>query len=238
MSTLSVIVPVFNEEEILEQSIFSIKNSLDGLNLEYEIILIDDGSRDGTGEICDSLSKKIKEIRVYHHRNNRGLGAVVRNGIENSHNELIIISPIDSPLELYELKRFIDAIQNSDMAIGYRTKRPGYSFIMRTGSKLMNILINKLFGLRIKDFNWIHLYRRNIFETIKIESNGIFYLAEVVIKASYAGFKINQVPAEMRLRTTGVSTIRKPKVIIKTLINILSFWFRTRVKEFVKDCLK
>lgn len=223
-----MIVPAFNEAPLLATSMAALQAELDASALRYEIVLVDDASTDGTAAIADQLAATGQLVRVVHHAVNGGIGAGIRTGIAAARGELLIVSPVDSPLRAEELRAYVATTAGCDVVVGRRDRRAGYTWWMRAGAAAYPALLRVLFRVPLHDFNWIHLYRKQIFERITIEYGGIVFLAEVLIKAHDAGFRLRELPVRMQARTTGRPTISRPRVIWHTATRVLALWWRLR----------
>lgn len=220
---LSIIIPVYNEEDAVFSSV---NNAIEILSREkntYEIIIVDDGSTDRSREILLNHFSNNENIRLNFHKQNEGFGAAIRTGIEASNGDSIWCLPVDSPLNQELYNSFKPFLGKADIIVGYREERKGYSLWMRLNSKIFHLLISSLFSMSLKDYNWIHVYSSKVFQQIEIESNGIFMLAEVLIKADRQGFSIIETPVVQPARLTGVASASKIKNIIKTLLDIIRF---------------
>jgi glycosyltransferase involved in cell wall biosynthesis len=225
---LTIIVPAYNEQLLLSSSLATLRHELMSGGQTYEIILVDDGSTDRTGEIADELADKWLTLRVVHHEINGGIGAAIRTGILEARGELLIISPVDSPLRATEVRAYVTAAEGCDVVVGRRHGRIGYTWWMRLGAAVYPVMLRILFGVPLHDFNWIHLYRRHIFERVTVEFGGIVFLAEVLIKAYDAGFRLREIPVRMEARPTGQASIRRPGVIWHTLCGVVRLWWQLR----------
>jgi glycosyltransferase involved in cell wall biosynthesis len=227
--SISVIVPAYNEEPSLRAAVSAIRHDLTEAELEYEIVVVNDGSIDKTGEIAEQLAHEHVDVQVVHHPENEGLGAGIKTGIAHATCELVIVCPVDSPLDAHQIKSFLQAINHADIVVGYRSNRPGYKWWMSFASKVYYLMIRTLFGLRLRDYNWIHLYRKRVFDKVQITCKGIVYLPEVLVKAADLGYSIVEIPMEMKPRAHGKATVSKPRVIVKTFFDLLGLWRMTRL---------
>lgn len=232
--SLSVIMPVYNEELNLESAVNITYQALEKISAKFELIIIDDCSTDLTGELAETLSKKFKYIKVFHHKANMGIGGAFKTGLENSLNEFVILVPVDNPLESDELLNYLSRTSVCDIVVGCRIERIGYTNIAKFASFIYNrILIPLLFNIGLDDVNWIQFYRRTIFteKIIEIENNGIFFLAEILIKAKRAHLIIVEVPTKMKKRLYGKSTCFKYSVMFDTFINMIKLFLKIRKVE-------
>ena len=220
-------MPAFNEEEILEEAVGISVQTFEQLRLDFEIIIIDDGSTDATGAIADRLAEENECVRVVHHDVNQGLGGGVRTGVMHASMEYVIFIPADNALQPEEMAPFIRRMGTCDIIVGVREKRVGYPPIAHLGSFVFNrIFMPLLFNLGITDVNWIQMYRTKIFteEGVVIEYGGIFFTAAILIQARRKRLLIAEVPANMRKRVTGNATCFRWTNIWKTFRDMVGLY--------------
>ena len=220
---LTVVVPAYNEEGALASTVASIRHALRDLAVSSEIIIVNDGSTDRTPEIADSLAAEDSATRALH-QENQGLGGALRTGFADSHGEYVILWPADTPVEADELRPFIDAMGTADVLVGFRSRRAGYNPLMQFNSWLYPQLVDWMFGLRLRDVNWIHLYRTDLIRETPLTQRGIPMLTEALVRLRDQGATFHEVPSEMKLRTTGVASASRFKIMWRTLSGLFSFW--------------
>lgn len=232
--SISLIIPVYNEEGILESSFMKNIEVLNSRNIDFEIIIVNDGSIDNCGIIIEKLSK-LSNVKIAEHPFNMGFGAAIRTGIQSSVKEYIVCVPADSPLNEENFVSFEQNLGKADLLISYRRKRLGYSWWMNLNSIIYHRLISKLFSMNLKDYNWIHLYHRKIFfeGKVTIEYNGIFMLAEVLIKAKNKSYTFIEFPVNQTQRITGDASASKLKNIINTIKDVFHYYLKNKEKEKV-----
>lgn len=225
--SVSIIIPAYNEEKIIEKAINQALTILNAESADYEIIIVNDGSSDKTAELINSYSNHFQKITVFHKLQNEGFGSAVRKGISMATKTHLLCVPVDSPLTIELFTIFRDKADCADIIVSYRKKRLGYSKWKLFNSWIYHILITYFFSINLRDYNWIHMYNRKIFTTgkIEIEYKGIFMLAEILIKAKRKGFTFYEVEVEQTERLTGIATASKPSAIIKTIFDVFSFRF-------------
>jgi glycosyltransferase involved in cell wall biosynthesis len=226
--SVSIIIPAYNEEEIIARAVQQAYTILSTKEEAFEIIIVDDGSTDNTAKILMQNFRHYPEISIYHKKTNGGFGSAIRCGIKLSKNKFIFCVPVDSPLteELYIA--FSTNAQKADIIVSYRREKIGYSIGKHINSYVYHKLISILFDLQLQDYNWIHMYHRKIFDegNITIEYDGIFMLAEVLIKAHRKKFTFFEIEVEQTERLTGIATASKLSAIIKTLLDVFAFSLR------------
>jgi glycosyltransferase involved in cell wall biosynthesis len=231
MKELSIIVPTYNEEAVLSLAVSELIGNLRKLNIRGEVLLIDDCSEDASGDIADTLSHRYPELKVIHHAANMMIGGALRTGISFASYENIILVPVDNILSSDQLKQFLTAAEHADIVCGYRSGRAGYSTSMRMLSKGYHALLVALFMVDLRDFTWIYLYKKRIFDCMSLKFNGIALLPEILIKAVKKGITITEIPCDMKPRTTGKATVSRPSRVIKLFVETMKLrhhiWFES-----------
>jgi glycosyltransferase involved in cell wall biosynthesis len=230
-STLSVSCTVFayNEEATLEEAVGDVRAALVELGREFEILVVDDGSTDRSPAIARELERRWPEVRLIRHGRNLGPGSAILTGIRNSKKDVICFHAADQQLDFREVATFIPLLDDHDIVIGSRSGRPGYPRMRLLSSRVYIGLAHRLFGLSgYDDFNFLYLYRRSLFDHMPIDSDGIFLCTEIFVRALRAGACPARVTAACLPRKAGVSRAYRPRVIGKTLYEMLRFWLRTR----------
>jgi len=228
INKMSVFLPAYNEEANLENTVKNVVENLEKNITTWEIIIIDDGSKDRTGIIADSLSKKEKRISVIHHNPNRGYGAAFKSGLYAAKYPWISFIDSDGQFDFAEITKFIKTQEKTgaDMVIGYYLGRK-VSFMRKMNSKIWQFIVFLLFGLNVKDIDCgFKLISKKVVDTIEpLESErGAFISSEFLIKSQKAGFKIIEIGASHYPRKEGVATGAKLNVIVQSFIDLFKLW--------------
>ncbi len=220
----------YNEEETLEEAVGDVHRALAAFgDRAFEILIVDDGSTDRTAEIGRALERRYPQARLIRHGRNLGPGSAILTGIRNSVNDVICFHAADQQLDFAQVAGFIPLLDEYDLVIGSRSGRPGYTSMRLLASHTYIALAHTLFGLReYDDFNFLYLYRREIFDRMPIESDGVFMCTEVLVRALDEGARVVKVEAECKPRQVGVSTCFKAPVIEKTFGEMIQFWWKRR----------
>jgi glycosyltransferase involved in cell wall biosynthesis len=230
LSSLSIFFPCHNEEGNVERVVGRALEVASTLADDFEVIVVDDGSRDRTGEIADRLASENHRVRVVHHPRNRGYGGAVQSGFAEARKDYVFFSDGDGQFDLGELPLLVELIQGGecDLAIGYRIHRAD-PFIRSLNAKLYKTLIRILFGLEVRDIDCaFKLIRRPVIEKVALESEGALVSAEFLIKARKAGFRICEVGVHHYPRQAGQQTGAKLGVILRTFREIGRLWRQLR----------
>jgi len=217
---ISVVFPMFNEKDNIHKSIEGCENVLKNATGDYEIIVVDDASTDGSGRIADELAAKLPYVRVAHHQANRKLGGSLRTGFSLASKELVLYSDIDMPFDFREIRKALKIIhqENADLVSAYRRNRGVEGARRYVYSVLYNWFIRLTFGLVIRDVNFsFKLIRKNLLDKLDLGSEGSFIDAELLIRAKAKGAKIVQFGTRYYPRTRGISRLSGLGVIIKIL---------------------
>ena len=222
---IAIIIPAYNEEAIIKNAVNAAYSILKTTDVDFEIIVVNDGSSDKTRQILDSNFSGNPEIKVHHKPVNQGFGGAIHTGLEISSKQFIFCVPADSPLTTDLFNSFSSHANKADVLVSYRKEKVGYSLRRHINSWVYHWLISVLFNMNLKDYNWIHMYNRRIFDEgkIKIEYNGIFMLSEILIKARDAGFTFVEFEVEQVERLTGIATASKFSAIVRTLGEIIHY---------------
>lgn len=229
LNELSLFFPAYNEESNLADAVEKAIPVLKKVAQKYEILVINDGSKDRTGKIAARLAQKYPFIKVITHHPNRGYGAAIKSGLYNSKYDWIVFMDSDGQFDFSEVDKFIEKQRetNADLVIGFYLKRAVNKMTILT-SKLWEMLVFLMFGLKVTDTDCgFKLFRKKVFEKIpKLQAErGPFITSEYLIKAKKAGFKIAQVGVHHYPRKAGAATGRSIKVILSGLADLIKLRF-------------
>ncbi len=227
---LSIVIPVYNEESSIGLVVQELIKYLYKLNLNgYEVVIVDDGSTDNTGNILKFLKNNYKHIRIVTHKFRRGIGEAIKTALKNGRYEWIFLFPGDGQADPEDIGKFLSATNIADLVIGYREKRadPRYRYFT---SDLWRWLIYVLFGIRFKDINWIKLIKKHAIDTIPIISKSAFIDAEILLRAKKIGYKIIEIPSNHRKRVAGKTKCFAFSIVTDALKDIIKL--RKTVKKF------
>jgi glycosyltransferase involved in cell wall biosynthesis len=230
LSSLTVAVPAYNEAGSLRDVVTQLRARLPQVAQRYEILIINDGSRDRTGEIADQLAAEDPRIRVIHHPFNIGYGGGQKSAILQSTCDYIMVVPADGQFNPDDLPRYVEAVDDFDIVVGYRRYRKSDSVRRKLNTFVFRLVMAGFFGIRLKDTNWVKLIRRRIFKGMEITSRGICIDAELMFKAKLRGSSFKEIPVDYQPRKSGISTGDRPLNVIITVLELLwlriSAWFK------------
>lgn len=215
LPSLSVFFPCHNEVDNLEPLVASAQEILPGLVREWEIIIVDDGSTDGTGPLADRLAGEDPRVRVVHHPVNRGYGGALQSGFAAACYEYVFFTDGDGQFDLGEIGLLLPLLDRADMALGYRLRRAD-PVHRRLYAWCYKLLIRLVLGLQVRDVDCaFKLIPRRVLEAITLTSNGALISAELLLRAKQAGFTWAQTGVHHYPRTAGQQSGGSPKVILK-----------------------
>jgi glycosyltransferase involved in cell wall biosynthesis len=225
MDSVSILIPAYNEKELLESTVLEALECMSRLAIPHEFIIIDDGSTDGTARIADILAAQNKNINVVHHSSNRGIGAALISGFQHARSDLIFsFLPADGQLDPRVIASYYKAIGDADIVTSIRSnpaKRRLYRRLLTGG---MRIFLFLLFG-PTPSLQLSCLFRREILNKIRISSNTHMANPELIIKANRAPYRFKEIGVDIRPRTMGKSKVTHISKIILVMIEMIKLRF-------------
>lgn len=242
-TSVSLVIPMYNEEESIGHAIACAAEALEPF--DYEVIIVDDASTDGSAEIVRAEMAANPRLRLLQHEVNRKLGGALKTGYGAAVKELVVYMDADLPFDPQVIGRAIRALHvtRADMIAGYRLDRTTEGFRRTVYSYLYNTLIGLLFGWPHRDVNFsFKLMRREVLEAVELRSEGSLIDAELIVKARNLGFVIQQLGLDYFPRSRGQSTLSSAAVIRQILRELIRLYpemkhprRRQPVQESVSD---
>ncbi len=215
--SISVILPVFNEKDNIEKAVSSISTTFPRFTNSFEIIVVNDGSTDGTSEVLSRLAANNKTVKVIHHQENKGYGASLISGFKSAKYPLVFFMDSDLQFDISEIQKLLDYIDEFDIVAGYRVKRKDSPYRLALSS-LFNFIVRHTFGIPIRDINSaFKLFHRDIIDQIDLTSQGSMINTEFITKALRMGSTIKQVGVAHCPRKEGRETGGSLKVILRAI---------------------
>jgi glycosyltransferase involved in cell wall biosynthesis len=226
--SLSIFFPCYNEEANVERSTREAIKAAQLVTPDFEVIIVNDGSKDKTGEIADRLAKEDSHVRVIHHPKNRGYGAALTSGYRGGVKDTIFYTDGDLQFDLTEITKLWPLIDKFDVVTGYRIKRND-PIIRKLNSYGWTSLTKFLFGLPVRDVNCaFKLFRREVISKIEIQSQGALIDAEIFARVKKAGYSITEVGVHHYPRQFGTQTGANPFVIFRAFWELFKLWWKLR----------
>jgi glycosyltransferase involved in cell wall biosynthesis len=220
LTSISVIIPAYNDETTVGRLISDTATLLSEICPDYEIVTINDGSKDGTLQVLNEQAAKNKRVRVINHEINRGYGATIRELYLSGQKDQILSLPGDYQYAPKELLVMAEGLRNHDFVIGLRVHRND-PWRRKMQSRVYNLMLRTLYGHRHKDVNSIKLFKREILNKISLLSQTPFVDAELCIRAERAGFRVVEIPIEHLPRLSQGASGGKLSVITETFGDLI-----------------
>ncbi len=227
--SITIAIPAYNEEENIEWVVKDSLKTLPKYFKNYEVLVVDDGSKDNTGKILDKLVKKNKKVRVIHQPNG-GYSKAMAVGIQNAKKEFVAYLPADGQNIVKDMEKMFPLMKNSDVVLGTRGIRKDYNSYRKILSYGYLIFLRILFGIKVQDLNGLTIWRTLEVKKLKriysTESKGVFILAEIVARFQRKGLRISEAPSKYRARRAGTVKNTKFKVVRNTYEDAFKVWWK------------
>lgn len=222
LASLSVFFPCHNEEENVVRVTEDALRMARRVSPDHEVIIVDDGSTDRTGELADDLARRYPgEVRAVHNIPNRGYGGALQRGFREAAKEWIFYTDGDGQFDVEEIDKLIPLLETHDIASAYRLNRQD-SWMRRLNGKCWSTLVGLVFGLRVRDVDCaFKIYPRRFISQVTLRSEGALIDAEMLARATRAGYTIGQVGVHHHPRTAGESTGGNIRVILRAFRELL-----------------
>lgn len=228
-SAISFIIPVFNEE----RNIGNVLRDLDQVLSSHpewnsEVIVIEDGSKDGTKRVLLEEVKRYPKTQIIFHERNQGYTPSLKDGIARARGGYLMYVGADEEFDCSEIPSFVNLLldggnKHADIVLGVRWQRNAYKLPRFFLSVIYIFFLNFLFKLRINDYNWSQAWPRDFFEKVQLRSKSLFVLPEIIIRANDLKYKIGEVPSNHRGRQTGRSSVNF-RIMAHALLEAFGFW--------------
>jgi len=218
---LTVVVMAYNEAANLEAVVQEIASALTVIGGTHEMLIIDDGSTDGTGELADQLQAAVEAVRVLHHPQNLGLGGVYRTGFTEARGRYVTFFPADGQFPATIIQQFYPRMTDVDMVLGYLPQRKR-SPLAELLSLVERVLYRIVLGPMPK-FQGITMFRRDLLNQFTLHSTGRGWavLMELILRVARAGHHVESIPTEIRPRLSGASKVNNWRTIRANFKQIL-----------------
>ena len=229
---LSVFFPAYNDSGTIASMVIRTVKAASELTPDFEIIVVDDGSADGTADIADELARTYPQVRAVHHPINRDYGAALQTGFRSATKELIFYTDGDAQYDPAELSLLWSKMTaDADLVNGYKISRsdPFHRIVI---GRVYHHIVSLLFGLRLRDVDCdFRLMRRSIFERINLEKTSGIICVEMMKKIQDGGFRIVEVPVHHFHRTHGQSQFFNYRRLFRVARDLMLLWYALVVRR-------
>ncbi|MEE2828739.1 MAG: glycosyltransferase family 2 protein [Myxococcota bacterium] len=223
---LSLFIPFFNEMEALPVAVAEAREGLAGV--DHEILLVDDGSRDGSGELADRLAEEHEAVRVIHHPENRKYGGALTTGFREARGRVVCYSDADLPVEISAFVEALPLLEDHDLVVGYPTNMQT-RLRRQVYTRGYWVLASTLLGLRVRNINFsFKLLRRELVDRLTLGARTGFVDAQLLAEARRLDARVAQVPIEARPRRVGVSHFDSIGCAVETGVELVGWWWNSR----------
>jgi glycosyltransferase involved in cell wall biosynthesis len=230
--SLSIFFPVYNDWGTIGSMVAQAITTAEKVTDDFEIILVNDGSKQATVDILNFLEKKFDKVRVIHHEKNRGYGGALRTGIYSSKKDLIFYTDSDAQYDVTEMTRLFEKMNGKvDVVNGWKLKRSDPFYRVWIG-KIYHYFTKFMFGFKIRDVDCdFRLMKREIFDKIQLESNSGLICVEMIKKITDAGYVFDEVPVTHHFRPSGKSEFFNFRRVFKVGIDMIKLWWKIEMKK-------
>ena len=231
MVSISVFFPCYNEQENVGRTVEKAIRVLEEFNADFDVIIVDDGSSDGTGKIAADIAVRDDRVKVVRHRRNLGYGAALQSGFEAATKELVFYTDGDGQFDISEMPPLLELMDQYDIVSGYRLDRKD-SAMRKINGWCWTKLVCLLFGLKIRDIDCaFKLYKREVFDNIELSSTGALIDTEILARAARKGYRITQKGVHHYPRTAGEQSGANLRVILRAFKELFSLQRRIRSED-------
>jgi glycosyltransferase involved in cell wall biosynthesis len=223
---LTVFFPAYNDSGTIASLVIAAVQAAGRLTPDFEVLVIDDGSTDATGEVVDELARLYPQVRAIHHERNRGYGGALRTGFASASKELIFYTDGDAQYDPREVARLWEKMSTGvDLVNGYKISRsdPWHRIVI---GRVYHHTVKLLFGLKVRDVDCdFRLMRRAIFDRVRLEKSSGVICLEMMKKITDAGFRIEEVPVHHYHRAYGKSQFFNFARLARTGVDVIRLWW-------------
>lgn len=233
--SISIFFPCYNDSKTIGRLVKDAVREAEKITDNFEVIVIDDGSKDNSWEILQKLSKKIKQLKLVRHPKNRGYGGALKSGFKTASKELIFYTDGDGQHNLMEFPIMLALLTpDIDFVNGIRMIRNDYTYRVVLGN-LYHLLIRWAFLIPIIDVDCDYrLIRSKIIKKLDLQSNSGPICIELAKRAQRVGARFSQVTVHHYDRKFGTSEFWRPKHLITTFYELIILWFRLMIIDTLK----
>jgi glycosyltransferase involved in cell wall biosynthesis len=226
--SLSLVLPAHNEEANIEIVVEQALEVLPGFTDEFEVIIVNDGSRDQTGAIIDGLAEKDPRVKPHHHPVNRGYGGALTTGFKASTGDIVMFMDADRQFDIHDIALLTPFVGRFDIVAGVRMQRND-PFHRRVFAETFNVVVRILFGVHLRDIDCaFKIFRGDMLRSLELTAPGALINTEIQAKLRRQGATLEQVGVHHYPRVAGKPTGGSPRVILRAMRETVFLWWRMR----------
>lgn len=228
--TLSVLIPAYNEAQNIEAAVRDVLDAAAGFQ-EVEVLVVNDGSTDGTGEVADRLARDMPQVSAIHHPRNQGFAAAYRTGLQRARMQYFTFVPGDHEVAPESVRDIFAAIGTYDLVVPYHGTPWKRAWHRRVLTWVCTTEFNVLFGWRLKYYQGPTVYPTTLARALPLTAHGFFFVAEMLVHALEAGYSFTEVGLTHQERVYGRSKAVALPNIVDAEKTILRLWWDVRVRR-------
>ncbi len=228
LTSLSIVFPCYNESENVAQMIEQSIKVGEDYGIDYEVIVVDDGSRDNSAEVIKRYAAKNSHVKLVSHEKNQGYGAAVATGLKSASKDLVFFTDGDNQFHVGDIEKLFSKIDGCDVVVGFRVGRKDKAYRRLNGS-VWTMTAKFLFGLSIRDIDCaFKLFRRKCLDGLEFRSKHLLIHAEVMAKLKKKGCRVQEIGVTHYPRQAGKATATKPSELIKSVAELIRLYWGIR----------
>ncbi len=229
--SLSLVLPAHNEAENIEIVVERALETLPLYTSDFEIIVVDDGSRDNTGAIIDRLAANDARVRALHHQKNRGYGAALTSGFQESTGDFVMFMDSDRQFDIADIGLLTPFVGRFDIVAGFRKERQD-EFHRKLFAETFNLVVRMLFGVHMRDIDAaFKIFRGDMLRSLELTAPGALINTEMQAKLRRQGASLVQIGVNHYPRVAGSATGGNPRVIARAMRETVKLWWQMRTYE-------
>jgi glycosyltransferase involved in cell wall biosynthesis len=224
LPSLSIVLPCRNEAPNVERAIREAMEAARAVAERFEVVVVDDGSRDGTFDVARTVQQSAAEVRLVRNDRGRGYGGALKRGFREARMEWVFYTDADGQFEMAQIADLVPALERHDLVTGYRAPRRDPALRLLSG-RAWTALTNALLGASVRDVNCaFKLLPRSLIDRVALVSDGAAFSAELLSKARRLGYRIGEVPVRHRPRRAGRQSGASPRVVLGAVRELARLW--------------
>jgi len=234
--SVSVIMPALDEERNILDAIDNTLNAFEEFNIKGDIVIINDGSTDKTGDLVNEAMENTKQIQLIEHKTPQGIGASFWDGVDNAHGDIVVLLPGDNENDSEEIFRYCKLLEHVDIVIPFVFNREVRPRLRNFYSYIYRFIINTTFLVNFNYTNGTVLYRKKVLKKLKYRSSSFFFQTDILIRLIKQNYLYAEVPYKLKQRGYGDSkAVSFPSLlqVIKGYLHLLKDDYFMRKKRFL-----